>query len=238
MNKQTLLNCYCKDQNSMISLIPLMNKHPLYFTKTALQPENLKVMTPKLPSVPSSSVMSDTLSFYTSLSRLTIGQSILDHVITNPSQHRVFHTIEEAKQDNFKWFYRNQKREIFGPFNANKMDDMYHLRKLNKQISIKTCQDDDFIPIIVFLKRYSKIFKEKNLTEMKVDQNKVSNKIMKFRKGVMTRQRLSSLEIDNFQFEFKQQTRTERTMTSAPRPMLQFNPSEIPMGRERANTKY
>ena len=247
MKKETILDCFMKENTKSVSIKNLSQKYKNYFTDAKQLPENFKQSNSQLASNFSrqSSEMSESISFYTALSRLTIEQSLLDDILGNQKNHEPFLTVENDKDENYKWYYKNSNGEMFGPLKSVEMDSRYKLGKFNKKTKIKTRGDDSYYPLINLLKRYSKIFKTKNLN-IQDEPKKLSNKIKKFKKGEKSRTRNLMMGPD-FNGEFVPVGKEDRTRTYAPRPNFDLNSlldndknqknDEQPNTRERAKTQ-
>ena len=117
------------------------------------------------------------------------------------------------------------------------MDQLYRFKTLDKHSQIKTQYDDDFYPIINLLKRYCKIFKERNLDLGELPR-KVSNKILKFKKGEAIGGRASLASIENIEFKMVRPIKSDRTKTFAPKPDFMLEDLEFPPMRSRAKTRF
>ena len=178
------------------------------------------------------SSMQETLSFYTALSRMTIDQYMVDDILENKHKHHPFVEVEKYKKEKFKWYYKTPKGHISGPLSSLRMDDLFRLDMLEIKSKVKTRSDDNFYPLIWLVKRYCKVFKEKN--QMINRPKKVSNKIMKFKKGHTARKRPSLVSIENFGFGVGVRTRTK---THAPAPTLELKKFNINKNNFKSNIR-
>lgn len=258
ITKDKVLSSFSKRINDEKRLKNLVQKYPLYFTRASNMPENFR--NPEQMShfnSQKSQEMGEKLSFYSALSRLTIDQSLFDDVLANPSNHNPFTSVEEEKEERYKWYYTQPNGELFGPLSGIDMDKRYQLGVLKKGSKVKTREDDSYYHLINLLKRYSKILKTRKL-QLPEQPKLLSNKIKKFRKGVVVRgsKPTSNLGFGEFgkgepDFDFsngqpiRRFGRAERTRTYAPRPVFQLkqikekgNTDDIPPPtRERAKTQ-
>ena len=258
ITKDSVLSSFSRRTTDSLQIQNLMQKHPLYFTKKKQLPENFK--NPEQMShfnSQKSQEMGEKLSFYSALSRLTIDQSLFDDVLANPSNHAPFTSVEEEKGERFKWYYTQPNGELFGPLTGADMDKRYQLGALKKGSKVKTREDDSYYHLINLLKRYAKILKTRKL-QLPEQPKMLSNKIKKFRKGVVVRSSkpASNLGFGEFgkgepDFDFsngqpiRRFGRAERTRTYAPRPVFQLKQVKEkgdkddvpPPTRERAKTQ-
>ena len=256
MNKEQILDCFesRKADNKIIKT--LTSKYAYYFSKDSQMPENFRAVSEMNSTSYSkqSSEMGETISFYSALSRLTIDQSLLDDVQVNARNHNPFSVIEEDKDESFKWYYQLKNDEIHGPLKAKEMDSRYKLGKFGKNTKVKTRQDDSYYPFVNLLKRYCKILKTKKLN-MPTEPKILSNKIKHFKKGELAFRQKTVLPVNDYNGEYVQASKGDRTRTYAPKPNLNWGLlmgkaykaktkpevdedefDEIPETRERAKT--
>jgi hypothetical protein len=219
MNKESFLDCYFNELPVSTSVSNLSSVYPEFFTASKQEPENLKpVDSDDSCDISEESSMQETLSFYTALSRLTIDQCMIDDVLANRHKHYPFVQVEKYKKEKYKWYFKTTKGQISGPLTSVHMDDLFRLDMLEMKSKIKNRQDDDYYPLIRLIRRYCKIFKEMNLG-MESLPKKVSNKIMKFKKGNTMSKRTSLMSIENYELGVAVRARTK---TQASPPALQI----------------
>ena len=223
MNKDQVLESYLNAKVSEKLIANLSRRFYNYFSRKKLTPENFKTHQSSFNASQSrvSTEIDETLSFYTALSRLTIEQSLLDDVQSNFKNHFPFETIDEEKDETYKWYYEQKDGQIFGPLKANEMDSRYQLGKFGKGTKLKTRQDDSYYPFINLIKRYCKILKSKKLN-LDSFPKQLSNKIKKFKKGEVIKKKpfFGFKMVEN---EFQTRAKEGRTRTYAPRPNFTLN---------------
>ena len=224
MNKESFLDCYFNELPVSSSTSKLISSFPDFFTLSKKEPENLKPFESEDSDDESeNSSMQETLSFYSALSRMTIDRCMIDDILENKHNHHPFVEIEKSKQETFKWYYKTPQGNISGPLTSLRMDDLFRLNMLEIKCKIKTRTDDNFYPLIWLIKRYCKVFKENNQM-IDIGPKKVSNKILKFKKGHTARKRASLISIENFGLGAGLRARTK---TYAPPPVLDFKEFKI-----------
>jgi hypothetical protein len=221
--KNKILECFADSQSPNELITNLSKKYPQFFSKTKNIPENFKAHSNRFSVFKSNvpSEIDESISFYTALSRLTIDQSLLDDVQVNFRNHSPFETIDEEKDETFRWYYQQNHDEIYGPLFAHEMDSRYQLGKFNRKTRVKTREDDSYYPFINILKRYCKILKSKKLNLDTVPKV-LSNKIKKFKKGEVVRKR-PQFGLNTISNEFQGPSKETRTRTYAPRPKFDLN---------------
>ena len=238
MNKESFLDCYFNELSKSTSVSNFVSSFPEFFTSTKQEPENFQpIDSDDSCDISEQSGMQETLSFYTALSRLTIDQCMIDDVLANKHKHHPFTAVEKYKKESFKWYYKTPHEQIFGPLSSLRMDDLFRLDMIELKAKVKTRGDDDYYPLVHFIRRYCKIYKEANLGEEK-SPKKVSNKIMKFKKGNTASRRTSLVSIENYEFGVAVRARTK---TQASPPSMQLRKfgmqNRRSLFRNRANSR-
>ena len=214
MNKESFLDCYFNELPVSSSTSRLIHSHPDFFNPCPKEPENFLMPDEDIDEEPEAN-MQETLSFYTALSRMSIDQCMIDDVVANRHKHHPFTQIEQHRPDTkFKWYYMTPKGEISGPLSSLRMDDLFRLQMLDLDVRLKNWCDDQYFPLIRFIRRYCRIYKEHNL-HIENRPKRVSNKILKFKKGNIVSQRKSLMSIENFCIEVAVRARNK---TQAPPP--------------------
>ena len=238
MNKESFLDCYFNELSESTSVSHFVSTFPDFFTATRQEPENFTpIDSSDSCDLSEQSSMQETLSFYTALSRLTIDQCMIDDVLANRHKHYPFVQVEKHKKETFKWYYRTPKGQIVGPLTSVRMDDLFRLGMIELKVKIKTRGDDDYYPLVHFIRRYCKIYKEINLgTENR--PKKVSNKILKFKKGNTVSRRTSLVSIENYEFGVAVRARTKTQAAPPSMKLRKFGmENQMKRFRNRANSR-
>lgn len=175
MNKETILDCFYKDRHPLAPLLSLCQKHPSVLCEEAQEPCNFQseieeeevedefdeeeddyqvnpLLSPRNRRAEVSSVRS-------SLSYITIDNSIYQDILANRQRHDIFNSLDADSPDEVLWFYKPSAEEgsqTEGPFTSRQMDELFQQDRLGEDHYLRKEEDEDFIPFAVVLKRYYK----------------------------------------------------------------------------------
>lgn len=116
------------------------------------------------------------------MTRIQVDKLLLDEIWQKRDLHKVFTTIEKENPSEKKWYINTQKEEFRGPYNTFEMDQFYQNFKLNKNCKIKTIEQDNYLPLARYVKRYYKYYAEEQF-QMRKTKSKLADNIQKFKKG-------------------------------------------------------
>jgi hypothetical protein len=121
MNKEEVIECFFKDREldpKMIKFAEIYNK---YLSKVAIQPANLErieTITNRSEITDKKSSLEKTLSICSAFSRVTIDQNIYSDIVKNRKNHNIFLDLEDDDPKEKKWYYKDEKENIFGPYSS------------------------------------------------------------------------------------------------------------------------
>ncbi len=217
MNRDTVIACYHKAVKPVNFDSIFTNKYTDYSSIEPLVPEFAKTRLVEQAPKPNKSVMGgssidNTVTFCSTLSRITIDKVILQDIMKKRSGHSIFVSIEKENIKEKKWYYIDDANEsINGPFNCIEMDERFQLHKLNQKTKVKTKEEDDYYHFSKLINRYYKnVLKEQY--EIDKGPSQLSNKVKKFKKGV------AMLNNKWVKENFETKNREERVVSMLPRP--------------------
>ena len=178
MNKEILLDCYFNELQSDKDHTRLFTQFPEIFSNCKTQPESFKVIDSDNTCEVSQVSVSDTSSFCSCSSMLTIEDSVLDDVFENRTEHFPFSEIEYMQGQGLKWYIKDLKVGISGPFESHRMDDLFQKRLMRQNVEVKSSKDDHFYTLEVVIKKYCRVFKEMNLGMKNITRTTSQNKSM------------------------------------------------------------
>lgn len=223
MNKELFLSVYKMKRPKLDFLDAFCLKFSEFMNDEPYQPEilnprpvSVKSKTNKALSKEDSASLNNTLSICSNLSRLQVDKLVIQNILNNRKEHALFSELEPNESDKFKiWYYVDEKdASIQGPFTNSEMDQRFELGVLKEKTKIKRKFDEDYNPLLVFVKRYFKNVLSEKIDVEKKDASKLSNKIINFHKGEAIKAPVKIKE------KFDPKQREERFFSHAIKPKL------------------
>ena len=217
MKRETIIACSYKATKPVDLDSLFTNKYPDYSSIEPLCPEFTKQRTmefaPRInKSVKGASSIDNTVSFCSTLSRVTVDKVIFQELLRRRGDHCIFASLEKEDVNEKKWYYIDDVNgSINGPFNCTEMDERFQLHKLNQKTRVKTKEEDDYYFFAKLVQRYYKNVLMDQL-ELEKDKTKLSNKVIKFKKGAVMPKNKWLKE------NFEMKNREERVVSMLPRP--------------------
>lgn len=128
MNKEEVIECFFKERALNERVVKLSDIYNKYLSKIPLQPVNLErieTLTHKSELPDNRSSLEKTLSICSAFSRITIDQNIYSDIVKNRKNHNIFLDLEEDDPKEKKWYYKDEKENIFGPYSTEQMNDFF-----------------------------------------------------------------------------------------------------------------
>ena len=121
MNKEEVIECFFKDRELDPKMLKFAEMYNKYLSKEPIQPANLErieTVTNKSEINDQKSSLEKTLSICSAFSRVTIDQNIYSDIVKNRKNHNIFLDLEEDDPKEKKWYYKDEKENIFGPYSS------------------------------------------------------------------------------------------------------------------------
>lgn len=223
MNRDVFLSVFRLPRTPSDHLKGLCAKYQEFMTAQPQQPE---AFAPRPASVRSrskagkskedSASVTNTLSICSNLSRLQVDKLVIQNILNNRKDHALFSELEENESEKAKiWYYQEEKdSSIQGPLTNGEMDQRWELGVLKPQTKIKKKFDEEYSPLLVYVKRYYKNVLSERIEFEKKEAGKLSNKIINFHKGEAIKAPMKVKE------KFDPKQREERFFSHAIRPKL------------------
>merc|ERR1711976_128072 len=225
MNREKIIASYYKKRKNISFVKNFCAEYPLYSSKYALKPEFDKLKKKKKNDSPKitkaetlENSMNQTVSFITTLSRISTNNVFYKEIISKRNIHNIFSKLEKENIYEKKWYYIDENNYyINGPFNSLQMDELFKSFKINPKTKIKRkAEDDNYYFLANIIKRYYKrIISKKYNFECK-NYSIVSSKFVNFKKGQIVK-RIFSNKKKRFEL-YSTIQRGERTFSLATRP--------------------
>ena len=237
MKRETVTACYYKATKPVDFGAIFISKYPDYSSAEPLCPEFTKQrLVENTPDINKStkgvSSIDNTVTFCSTLSRVTVDKVIFQDILKSRAGHSIFTSLEKEDVKEKKWYYIDEKNgTINGPFTSIEMDERFQIHKLNEKTRVKTKEEDDYYGFSKLIQRYYKNVLKDQL-DLEKDNPKLSNKIIKFKKGTAMPKNKWVRE------NYETKNREERVVSMLPRPQLLHLKDMLPADSDDEDESY
>lgn len=239
MNKDQFLAISNKSRPLLSFLDSFCQKYDEFMTNEPQKPEaynprpvSLKSKRMNGTSKEDNTSITNTISICSNMSRIGMDKFVIQNILNNRKEHHIFSELEPTETEKSKiWYYVDEKDgNTVGPFTNAEMDQRFELMIFKESTKIKKKFDEDYYPLMTFIKRYFKNVLSEKIDLEKKDASKLSNKIIKFHKGEAIKAPVKIKE------KFDPKQREERFFSHAIRPKLVDLNNMLPKDDEEEGT--